>query len=652
MKNLSLILSVFVSLFFSLVQAQSVKESYRKFLTRPIPFQVDTTTKSLLGNVLPPTKQQKPLNGSSLSRIPIGKSADITSVLHSEQRCLSFDEFSNSMHFAFTTDPNTYPEANGKGSVAVSFAEANSDFEYWTDPYIMNPSQGGIKNPSAVVINPNNNHDPEDLYSVISGPYSLDGTNWSQSLFSSIRLDETAYHESLYDHEGVNDIARSNMTEVDGDIYIFGQDYVNVGDFAKQQTLKQYKGVSDNPADGFSWSQYSTISPDWFIDPDVGFAYALYTTWSAWRKDGSIGYMWMIGVTNDTYETGVFQPQVYYTLDKGDSWNKIDLELEDHPVLLDYIAPYEDENGAAVAVRPSFLNGDRDYPGVVDASGRLHLFASVYGSTRGDVLNPDDSIWVDPDALGGHIFSFIIDKDGIDDIFPVAEIKTKVSTDLWGGLGLDHQLQVVRSEDADVVIAVWADDVLSGSDSLRQPDVFSWSSCYGTLTSGPENLTEGTLYESFYYYINVAEYSRLSNNMYGVLLPLTTSVSPNEYGSSSPLDPITHYFVSGVTAHIHPACIENIKEENEISAMLSISQNTPNPFNEKTRIIVESGVPEAKVLSIKVSDISGHIVYSSDEGILYNYKEIVLDASLFEKGLYFYTISVDDISTTKKMLVE
>jgi len=359
----------------------------------------------------------------------------------------------------------------------------------------------------------------------------------------------------------------------------------------------------------------------------------------------------MIGVTNDSYDYGVFQPQVYYTLDRGDTWNEIELNLEDHWVLVDYLDPWEDENGVEGTVRPSFLNGDRDYPGVVDMNGRLNLFASVYGSTRGDVLNSEDSLWVRPDALGGFLFDFIIDVDGIANIEPVAEIKTKVSTNMFWEIGLDHRLQLASDDELGIILAAWADDVISGSDSLVNPDIFTWTICLGVRVAGPENITTGTLYSGYYFFTSLAENTLLSWNYWSLIVPLITSVSPAEFGSNDgPSGPITNYFVSEAYAPVHWHCIEGIEEESLIESFVSISQNIPNPFTKNTKIIIESNTSIPKNISIEVSDILGHIIYSHDEGLIYNYKEIELKD--FKKGVYFYTICVDDICETKKMLVE
>jgi hypothetical protein len=134
-------------------------------------------------------------------------------------------------------------------------------------------------------------------------------------------------------------------------------------------------------------------------------------------------------------------------------------------------------------------------------------------------------------------------------------------------------------------------------------------------------------------------------------VPLITSVSPAEFCSNDgPSCPITNYFVSEAYAPVDWLCIEGIEEERQIESFVSISQNIPNPFTKNTKIIIESRSSKPKNISIEISDILGHVIYSHDEGLIYNYKEIELNN--FRKGVYFYTICVGDICETKKMLVE
>lgn len=638
----------------SLSPAQISKESYRKYMKKPI--------EPVQSKVVYPKKDIKLPNASEKStsdnivRIPIGKSADVFSILHSEQRPLSYIAKQGyndlrRLQYTFTADPETYTDANSKGSIVSSYSEVSFDegFNYFETSLLIN-NDNFMTNPSAIFIKSPESEELEEFYTVVSGDDSLSGT-WSNTALVSSRINNNNYQEDILSWESENDKARSSMTLKEGEVYIFGQDFENIGDYGKHQTLKHYRGQTENLENGFTW-EINSVSPDWLIDPEDGFAYALYTTWSAWSEDGSIGYMWMIGVTNESYDYGVYQPQVYYTTDKGESWNEIELNLENNYVLADYLQPWLDENGEPGTVRPSFLSAEQNYPGAVDYEGRLHLFSNVYGSTKGDVLNPADSNWIDPEAKGGHVFSFIINENGISDIIPVSEFKTKPSSNMYGNVGHNHRLQVAKTTDEYFIVACWIDDVISNSDSLIRPDVFAWSWCPGDLTEGPDNLTATSLYEGFYFFPSVAEHVDLSDFYYGVDLNMTCSVTLAEYVNSEPNNPISHYYIEGLNVPVSEWCLGSVNENLQNISAITVSQNTPNPFSGETKIEILSSFQEPKAVSLEITDLLGHTVYKSFEGKIEEVKELTIHAEDLKQGVYFYTICVGEECQTKKMIVE
>ena len=80
-----------------------------------------------------------------------------------------------------------------------------------------------------------------------------------------------------------------------------------------------------------------------------------------------------------------------------------------------------------------------------------------------------------------------------------------------------------------------------------------------------------------------------------------------------------------------------------------VSQNTPNPFSGLSEVNFNS--PHAALTTIKVSNMLGEEVSSkvilSKTGI----NKIMFNAKDFEPGIYFYTISSDKNSVTKRMIV-
>jgi hypothetical protein len=87
---------------------------------------------------------------------------------------------------------------------------------------------------------------------------------------------------------------------------------------------------------------------------------------------------------------------------------------------------------------------------------------------------------------------------------------------------------------------------------------------------------------------------------------------------------------------------------NEIPSMYSLSQNYPNPFNPSTNI--KFAIPRSSDVKIAIYDISGKEI-----DILVNEKlqpgtyQTEWNASNYPSGIYFYKITSNEFSVTKRM---
>lgn len=90
-------------------------------------------------------------------------------------------------------------------------------------------------------------------------------------------------------------------------------------------------------------------------------------------------------------------------------------------------------------------------------------------------------------------------------------------------------------------------------------------------------------------------------------------------------------------------------DENE-SAINSLGQNWPNPFDNNT--MIKFTLANSEMCSFEVVDITGKIVKSIDLGSRgAGQHQIELNANEFNKGIYFYTLTAGDSKMTKKMIV-
>jgi Secretion system C-terminal sorting domain len=87
-----------------------------------------------------------------------------------------------------------------------------------------------------------------------------------------------------------------------------------------------------------------------------------------------------------------------------------------------------------------------------------------------------------------------------------------------------------------------------------------------------------------------------------------------------------------------------------VPAKFDLSQNYPNPFNPSTKINYD--LPFDSKVSIKVFDMSGKEVATLvNDTKTAGYYSINFNASNFGSGVYFYTITADNFTSTKKMML-
>lgn len=92
-------------------------------------------------------------------------------------------------------------------------------------------------------------------------------------------------------------------------------------------------------------------------------------------------------------------------------------------------------------------------------------------------------------------------------------------------------------------------------------------------------------------------------------------------------------------------------DDNQIVNTYELFQNYPNPFNPSTRInykVGESGLVQLKVFNVLGVEVASLVNEYKNAG------EYLVDfnATKFSSGVYFYTLSVNNFSQTRKMILE
>lgn len=94
----------------------------------------------------------------------------------------------------------------------------------------------------------------------------------------------------------------------------------------------------------------------------------------------------------------------------------------------------------------------------------------------------------------------------------------------------------------------------------------------------------------------------------------------------------------------------SVKENNFLNSY-TLSQNYPNPFNPSTRIsynVGESGLVQLKIyniLGVEVATLVNEHQYSG-------YYTVDFNAARYTSGVYFYSLSVNNFTQTRKMILE
>lgn len=96
----------------------------------------------------------------------------------------------------------------------------------------------------------------------------------------------------------------------------------------------------------------------------------------------------------------------------------------------------------------------------------------------------------------------------------------------------------------------------------------------------------------------------------------------------------------------NPEILDNQTESFEVS------QNHPNPANGKTIINIET-TANYQELKLEITSTKGQLIYQEKQNSSkLSHSAFVVDVSGFAPGIYFYSVSVDGKSITKKMIID
>ena len=163
------------------------------------------------------------------------------------------------------------------------------------------------------------------------------------------------------------------------------------------------------------------------------------------------------------------------------------------------------------------------------------------------------------------------------------------------------------------------------------------------MATGVTNFTKYTQLEGNNFWMFTSPIaSNTTGGMDGYHLPTTVS----EAGPSE-LEAMEHFYVNGIHFSEEDFSIENfgLHSTNSIGV-----DAYPNPASSVAKI--EISLENSADVVVTLVNALGQEVYSSINNLRTGLNSVSIDVKDFEAGIYFYTVSTENFSTTKRLIVK
>jgi hypothetical protein len=331
---------------------------------------------------------------------------------------------------------------------------------------------------------------------------------------------------------------------------------------------------------------------------------------------------------------------------------------------------------AAIAATDTFNSNDGSIDVMIDNAGNVHAF---WGLSRaiGSVNTDGDTIysgfvasaslvhWTEGDMetklLGGAI-----DRDGNGQF----DVNNETFASLVDGNVPNNLLSAARVGNTNLItmpsasvdangnlFVVYSAPVERAFHFLQanHRDIFvMYSTDGGANWSEPQNITQDGTMEC-----NFPCVAKRSNDFLHVIYqedtyPGTHLQNHSANAGSHPNDECTMKYVAipitDILSDILGQDVITGVEDDKTAEVFVVSQNQPNPFRGTSDVIVY--LRSNSNVTLTVTDILGNVVNQGDLGVLSGGNHtITLDANGLTSGMYFYTLTTEDHSVTKKMQV-
>ena len=459
----------------------------------------------------------------------------------------------------------------------------------------------------------------------------------------------------------------------------------------------------------FVWTGDSII-PTVSTKPSDGAKNLVSLPYMAWNESGTVGYVFFIGGrTNQTApENRGFQPVIFKTINSGQSWSPIpSMDFTQNTFqapVMDHLVSTRSNTNVAVP----FFNFTEGISAVVDKNNDLHIVSTLFSSSSAhpDSLgftfnfpNADNETYSYPheDNFRPYIYDFIGGANPTS-AWKVVLVDSLLTEAPGGGAAnagfnsnpwlpdpttgdkvvSDARIQASRTPDGRFIVYTYADSdpsvtllrwnsvpnvkarLLDVNTGLLHPTTINI-----TRPSAPSLRNTNVASRAFFHYVSptciLSQTVPVGANGPAISLPMTVSNSANLSG----IDPVTHRFAlaalnfggvpesnifNGCSSVVTPTTPTNTVSVSENQSGTLNSFIFPNPTNNSA--ILAIGLKFGATVDVSVVNMIGQIVKTSSTAAMAGENQIPLDLSGLSKGVYMTTVKVNDIKSTKKLIIE
>jgi hypothetical protein len=495
--------------------------------------------------------------------------------------------------------------------------------------------------PQGAIYNPFGNTDANNAYFTYMAP-TLEGSNggWGGIAYGVHKLDNTtAATQDVWADDGTywySVPTAFHVCQTGEAWYADWNDSLDANTYPYTNNFEFLlaKGLWNSGTSKFDYTRF-TITVPMSTDPTSPLSKYCADQKIAFAPDGQTGYIAFIGHDDYTFmPDSVYYPILYKTTDGGTTWSTTPMHVD--------LSNIPDLQAALFPDSGWLYSSGFELDLAVDGDGNPYMAMNVGVAAGG---------WSIATAPGYIVTAAVYSTDGGTtwDARVLDYNETFRGTFAAGTADeiiSDPRPQIATDMAGTVMFVTWLDtDTLTfgTADGNYYPDLHLRGFYVSNHIVFPDlsqssNVTAGSAADGAAY-MGSASYYVFDHGAGSFEVPMAyQQMDPTNSATA-----VTYHYIKGAT-------IVNVKESE--TALVSVSQNYPNPVNGTSLIIVN--LTKAAELSLSISNLLGQKVYETSKGNvdagLYNFS---IDGSTLNAGVYIYTVKAgDDFQVTKKMIVE